>query len=475
MVASRQMDALRRQVGGDVETMMAVAGDDVAAVELLAASLLASFQALWAPAELPEVVLEAIEGPGDARSAGLLAAMAVLARPGFAELAGTRLERLHRAGVRSPIEEQVGALEVVEAQVAEGDGFQVLAVLLRRRGQRHPQLAIVVVDHDERGTASDGFLTPPMQARSIPEAARKATGATMPPGVKVEPGVLAEVLESALARAATEDVLVSVELAAAVPVLSLALRGHPAAFAAVAVDAGHVLDLEVGDHEEFEDLLEELTGHFLDAAGCDSVVASAGDLVARTMLDWKWRTTDGELGWWTCSDLDAFLFGYFCGSVATIDVPVADVPDCVAAFLCFLDEHDALEGDRLEELVSFVDERGASFVDAATDPDEWGLAKVLVMGLWEAGVDPDDPAAVATWAERLGSGAAWAPQASDPDPCSLCGGRPGPQVSGEAQGHRGRPASSPGLILNPPGRRQRLSLRVGRDGLSAPGRRGTCR
>jgi hypothetical protein len=415
MVTSRQLNALRRQVGGDVEAMMAVAGTDVAAVESLAAALLASFQVSGAPDELPEVVLDAVEAPGDTRSAGLLAAMAVLAHPEVADLARSRLERLHRVGVRSPLEDRVGALRAVEAQMVEGEGFEVLLVLLRRRGQRHHQLAMLVVDHDEHaGAAVEGFLTPPIGVRSIAAAVREATGrggATMPPGVKVEPGELAERLASALARTAAEGVVVSVELATVIPVLSLALCGDPAAFSAVLVDAGHVLDLEVGDDEEFEGLLEEVAGHFVEAAGSDPAVEGAGDLVACTMLDWKWRTGDGELGWWTCSDLEAFLFDYFCDSVPTVDVPIWDVPDCVAAFLCFLDDHDALEGDPLEELVSFVADGAASFVEAATDPAGWGLLKTLVMGLWEAGVDPEDPAAVAAWMGRLGSDTGWAPHA----------------------------------------------------------------
>jgi hypothetical protein len=39
MVTSRRLDAVRRQVPGDVKTMVESAGDDVAAVELLAAGL----------------------------------------------------------------------------------------------------------------------------------------------------------------------------------------------------------------------------------------------------------------------------------------------------------------------------------------------------------------------------------------------------------------------------------------------------
>ncbi|MGH9186696.1 MAG: hypothetical protein ACRD0U_12920 [Acidimicrobiales bacterium] len=414
MVDSGQLDSLRRQVGGDVETMLAVAGSDVATVELLAASLLASFQVAGAPVELPEVVLDAVEAAGDARSAGLLAAMAVLGRPPVADLARDRLVRLHRAGVRSPLEDRVGALEAVEAQVAEGEGFEVLLALLRRRGQRHPQLAMVVVDHEEHaGAAVDGFLTPPIRVRSIAAAVREVTGrrgATMPPGVAIGPAELAEVLGAALVRTAAGALLVSVELAAVVPVLSLALCGDAAAFAAAAVDAGYGLDLEGGDDEEFKDLVEEVAGHFLEAARANPVVDRAGDLVARSMLDWKWRTGDGELGWWTCSDLEDFLFGYFCSSVLAVDVRLADVPECVAAFLCFLDGHDALEGEPLDSLVAFVAERAASFVDAAADPASWGLAKTVFMGLWEAGVDVADPFEVGAWLDAGGCDAGSAPQ-----------------------------------------------------------------
>jgi hypothetical protein len=231
----------------------------------------------------------------------------------------------------------------------------------------------------------------------------------MPPGVGVGPAELAEALGAALARTAAAGLSVPVEFAAVVSVLSLALCGDATAFSAVDVDAGHVLDLAVGDDEEFENLLDEVAGHFLGAAGADPVVDRAGDLVARSMLDWKWRS-DGELGWWTCSDLAAFLFDYFCASVATIDVPLVDVPQCVAAFLCFLDDHDALEGEPLEELVSFVTEQAGSFVDAATDPAGWGPAKTLVTALWEAGVDPEDPFEIGAWLENGCSDAAWVPQ-----------------------------------------------------------------
>lgn len=148
MVDSAQLDSLRRPVRGDVATMLAVAGTDVAVVELLAASLLASFQAAGAPIELPEAVLDAAGAPGDARSACLLAAMGVLGRPPVADMARDRLERLHRRGIRSPIEDRVGTLEVVEAQVAGGEGLEVLLALLSRPGQRDPQLAMVVVDHE---------------------------------------------------------------------------------------------------------------------------------------------------------------------------------------------------------------------------------------------------------------------------------------------------------------------------------------
>ncbi|MGH9268946.1 MAG: hypothetical protein ACRD0D_12325 [Acidimicrobiales bacterium] len=395
-----------------------MAGTDVAVVELLAASLLASFQVPGAPVGLPEAVLDSVAAPGDARSACLLAAMGVLGRPPVADMARGRLERLHRMGIRSPIEGRVGALEVVEAQVADCEGLEVLLALLRRPAQRDPQLAMVVVDHEEhRGCAVDGFLSPPIRVGSITAAVRKAgwRGKTMPRGVPVGTPDLAEALGAALARTAADAMPVPVELAAVVPVLALALRGDPGAFAALAVDGGHVLDLEVGDDADFEDLVEEVTGHFLEVAGVDPVVRRAGDLVARTMLDWKWRTGDGELGRWTCSDLEDYLFDYFCPSVLTLDVPLCDVPGCVAAFLRFLDGHDALEGDPLHALVSFVADRAAAFENAAADPAGWGPAKTAMTELWDGAIDPDDPFGLSEWTGDAGPDAGWVrPETSAP-------------------------------------------------------------
>ncbi|MGH9151442.1 MAG: hypothetical protein ACRD03_03330, partial [Acidimicrobiales bacterium] len=412
MVDSTRLDSVRRQVGGVVETMMAVAGTDVAMVELAASSLLASFQAVEAPIELPEAVLDAVAEPGDARSACLLAAMGVLGRPPVADMARDRLERLHRMGIRSPIEERVGASEVVEAQVAEGEGLEMLLALLRRPGQRNPQLAMVVVDHEEHGgCAVNGFLSPPIRARSISAAVRKAgwRGEAMPRGVAAGTAELAQALGAALARTAADGVLVPVELAVVVPVLALALRGDPAAFAAVAVDGGHVLDLKVGDDDDFEDLLDEVAGHFLEVAGTDPVVGRAGDLVARTMLDWKWRTGNGELGRWTRPDLEDYLFSYLCPSVVTLDVPLSDFAECVAAFLRFLDGHDALEGDPLDALVSFVAERAAAFEQAAANPAAWGPAKTSMTGLWDGTIDPEDPFGFDEWIEGAGPDAGWVP------------------------------------------------------------------
>src|SRR5205823_11692733 len=110
MVDSRQLDILRHQVGGDVETMLEMAGSDPAAVELLAASLLASFQADGAPVELPEIVLDAVEALRAAQSTAVVAAVAALGSAPVADVARDRLERLRQVGLRSPLEEQVGTL-----------------------------------------------------------------------------------------------------------------------------------------------------------------------------------------------------------------------------------------------------------------------------------------------------------------------------------------------------------------------------
>jgi len=289
---------------------------------------------------------------GDARGAAVLAAMAVLARPPLAEDAGAALERLHLAGVRSPVEGEVGTLVVEEARrLALGTG-EVLVALLRRPAAREVQAAMVIVEREETGGAAvGGSLSPPGSRRSLGRALAKMAGVVGGGrSSAVSPGDLTEALRQAFARSAEAGLAVPFDLGMAAPILALALTGDAAAFAPVVVNGSHELPLDPEDDEELDAATEELARHLVEVNEGDPVVERSGPFVAETMLDYKWRYGDRCLGSWTTADLDEYLLDYFPRKVCADDELVRDAPACVVAFLTMLNDHDALDGATFRSL-----------------------------------------------------------------------------------------------------------------------------
>ena len=376
--------------------------DDAAGAERLGAALLTMAQVPDAGVELAAASLESLEKAGDARAAGVLAALAVLARPPLAEEARAVLERLHRVGVRSPVEEAVGTLQVEEARRVDVGAGQMLAALLRRPGADQVQAALVIVEHDETGGAAiGGSVSSPGRLPSLGGVLRKITGDG---GSSVSSRELREALACALARSAEAGVRVSFDLCAAVPILARALTGDAAAFAPVVVDGGHELPVAPGDYDEFEAASEELAGHLGEVCVGDAVIERSGPFVVTTMLDYKWHYGDRRLGSWTTADLDDYLLDYFPRKVSGGDGLVVDTPSCVAAFLAMLDHHGALQGQSLEVLGAHVEALREEFAAAAEDRRRWGLAKSTMMMMLDAGVDPEDPDSVQDWIDAVNAG-----------------------------------------------------------------------
>lgn len=369
--------------------------EDAAAAERFGAALLAMALVPDAGRQLAGASLDALEKAGNARAALVLAAMAVLGRPPLAQEARAVLEGLHRGGVRSPVEEAVGTLQVEEARRVDVGPGQMLAALLRRPGERHVQVAMVVVEHDETGGAAvGGSLSPPGDLRSLGRVLRKVAGDR---GCPLSPGELREALASALARSAEAGLTVSFDLGAAVPVLARALTGDAAAFVPVAVDGGHKLPVDPEDDDEFEAASQELAQHLGEVCEGDAVIERSGPFVATTMLDYKWRYGDRRLSSWTTADLGEYLLDYFPRKVSADHELVVDTPSCVVAFLRMLDDHGALQGQSMDALGAHVEAVTEAFRGAAEDRHRWGPAKSTVMTMLEGGVDPDDPDAVREW------------------------------------------------------------------------------
>lgn len=377
-------------------------GDDVrtpAEVELVAAAFLAAAQTPGTDPELIATAIEAFERTGDPSGAAALAAIAVLARPALDADAAAALDRLHSAGVHSPVEDAVGTLWVEEARRLRFDGGEVLAARLARPATREFQTAVVIIEHQETGGAAlSGRLSPPGPRRAFRDALRKMSDATEATGTSpLSPDDLTDALRVAIARSAEAGLTVSLDLGMTVPILALALTGDAAAFAPVVVDVTHRLPLDPEDDDEFEEASQELVEHLFETNEDDRVVEHSGGFVATTLLNYKWHWGDGRLGSWTTADLDGYLLDYFPRKVTCSERLVRETPRCVVAFLTMLDNHGALEGSSLEALDAYVKGATKEFRQAAGDRRRWDPAKSVLMAMREDGVDPEDPEAANAW------------------------------------------------------------------------------
>jgi hypothetical protein len=127
------------------------------------------------------------------------------------------------------------------------------------------------------------------------------------------------------------------------------------------------------------------------------VVWQHADFVASSMLQWKGDYDDGRLGRWTRADLAEYLLDYFPRKVSVDEETLAAVPECVCAFLGFLDARGSLSGEPLEQLEQGCEALRDEFHARARDSSQWGLAKAMVMQMLAEGVDPSAPGALDAW------------------------------------------------------------------------------
>lgn len=376
--------------------------EDPTVAERLGAAFLAMGQVPGAGPELAEAALVSLEEAGNARAVGVLAAMAVLARPPLAEKADAVLGRLHQAGVHSPVEDVVGTLRLEEARRFSLGGGEVLVALLTRSTVRQVQAAVVIIEHEEtNGAAVGGNLSPPGKRRELERFLAEIESTSGKRGRSLSTGEFADALRSAFARSAEAGLAVPFDLAIAMPIIARALTGDPGAFAPVAVNGGHELLVDPEDDDEFEAASEELACHLVEVNEGDPTIERSGAFVVSTMLDYKWRYGDRLLRSWTRTDLDDYLLDYFPRKVSADPELVADTPACVVAFLTMLDDHGALEGASLRSLGAHVEANTKRFHRAASDRRKWGPAKSAMMAMLDDGLDPEDEDAVTQWIDGV--------------------------------------------------------------------------
>jgi hypothetical protein len=380
--------------------------EDPAELEQLAVTLLIALEQPETPAEVAPAVLEAIQARRDVNAAGVLAALGVLAAEPLAGWARASVERLAGEGIVSPAAAAVGTLAVGEAVRIESAGAELLVALLARPGAREVQAAILGIEHhDSGGTLLDCALTPPAPVSETRELLDGIDGAAAPQGILANE--LAARVLAAARRSVEADIAIGHEAGPALAIISRALTGDPAGLPRPAVlapwgddDRELIVDAaedEEGFHHVMDKLLDELEQHAKATHPPDSVAWQHGDFVASSMLQWKGGYDDGRLGRWTQANLAEYMLDYFPRKVSVEQETLNAVPECVRAFLGFLDARGSLSGEPLQQLEQACEQLRGEFLERARDSSHWGLAKAMLMNMQAQGLDPSAPGALDAW------------------------------------------------------------------------------
>jgi hypothetical protein len=393
---------LRDRLEALVEEFLAQTPDrpEPAELEHDAASLLALLD--QPPfAELATVMPTVAERRADPRAAALLEALATLAREPLAGEAAMALERLRARGVESPLAGRLGRLELSEARIIEDESADRLLIVLGRPRQREVQLAILVVERTETdGALVDGLLTPPASRREVRSVLRKSLR-----GVhdrQLTRDELAERLHNSTARAAELELVLPHQIGVCLPLIACSLGCVGGVFPPLILEPPpSPLDVDPDDEQGFQSLLdaalEDFDEHVRASHGEDGPVYRGGNYVAGAMLHWKHAYCDGRLAHWTRADVEEFLLDHYPRKLSAEPDLVACTPNCVSAFLGFLDQRELLTGDPLADLEAACGELRPAFERGARDRRHWGPAKTITAQMMAEGVDLADKDAVANW------------------------------------------------------------------------------
>lgn len=407
-ISEVQSDILREQIVPEFLALLEDAPtlEHSAELEHLAATLLIPLAQPELPPEVGSAVVDALQARRDPNAAGVLAAFAALAPEPLAGQAHASAQRLAGEGIVSPAAAGVGTLAVQEAVRIDSANAELLVALLARPGERDLQAAILGIEHHETGGALvDCGLAPPAPVSEARELLDGVDGAAAPQPIAADE--LAARVLAAAQRAVDAEIALGAGAGPALSIISRALTGDPASLPRplvlapweddddeLTVDAAEDED---GFHRVMEMLLDELEQHAKATYPPGSVVWQHGDFVASSMLQWKGGYDDGRLGRWTQADLAEYMLDYFPRKVSVEQETLHAVPECVRAFLGFLDARGSLSGEPLEQLEQTCEELRDEFLECALDSSRWGLAKSMVMRMQAEGIDPSAAGALDAW------------------------------------------------------------------------------
>ena len=402
-ITDRELETIGASTRAHLDELLGEAGlaSDVVALERIGIALLAAFDAPQSPPELGAVLIDALVDRGCETSIGVLAVLAAFGSETTARDAARAARRFDDRPAE--IASVVGSLTVREVWHGELPSAEVWIAVLDRPGRDELQAACVTLAVSDEGPIPvDALLTGAGPAAELDSAlALLAAGAK-----RSTVAALVERLSAAVANTGKAELAVPLEFGVCLPLLARAIGGEAHALGRVTtyaeVDEDEDQDeLFTVDEAPEETMLDELVrdyGRYVCAThGADSAVWRHGEFISCALLDWKRDYRDGASTHWTTADIAEFMLDFAPRKMTMDDEAVRTMPECLAAFMDFLDRDRALEGDPADVLRQTCERLAQESADACHDPSCWGMAKSFAMQMMADGVDLADPDAAEAW------------------------------------------------------------------------------
>ena len=254
----------------------------------------------------------------------------------------------------------------VHEREPDGAGLQVASLL---RIDRRELILVTLPEADARVGARCWFVTlrPASGGRLlagglVDESVERLLDAhrdVRPEAVGLGFDWLAERLARALASTSAAGMAVATGAAAALTLVlpGLARSGGLNGIPLLPLTADDGLSVPaLDDGSRLFALMDDLLDEFEDVTAADRTSSAwrSGDLIGGAMIEFKGRFADGRVARWTVTDLREFMLTWLPSTLVCDADAIADVPDCVCAFLRFLSQRGSLCGDDLDDLEAAV-------------------------------------------------------------------------------------------------------------------------
>jgi hypothetical protein len=99
--------------------------------------------------------------------------------------------------------------------------------------------------------------------------------------------------------------------------------------------------------------------------------------------------------------VEMFCLDWAPGKVAIDGDGFMMLPDVLVAWIRFVGRRRGIPEEAIAEAVEAAYEHAPEMIELAQDPEEWGPAKILVLGIQQRGIDPTDRAALNAFVDEV--------------------------------------------------------------------------